>query len=449
MSSDRIEPAPSALVGWIKRYLPRGLLGRTLAILITPVVLMQAVAAYVFFESPWEAGTRRLALGLAGEIASLIEILDHFPAEEDRQRIVDLAARRLQLDLRVSSGERLPRGGVEPRGLVMRNVAEALAEIFDRPFLLNSERLGERFEILVELDGAVLHVLAPRKRVAFPNSATFLLWLFGSAVIFVVVGVLFMRNQVRPIRRLAEAADAFGRGQEAGDFRPQGASEVRQAAAAFLTMRQRLRRQMRQRTEMLAGVSHDLRTPLTRMRLALALQKATPETRDLKADIDEMEKMIGAYLAFAKGADGEVAAPTDLGLLLGDIVDQAKRQGATVELALSGDLALPVRPVALRRCLVNLIENARRHAKRIAIAARRLPGQIEITIDDDGPGIPQDKREIVFRAFHRLDASRNPDKGGAGLGLSIARDVARSHGGNVLLADSPLGGLRALVSLPA
>jgi two-component system osmolarity sensor histidine kinase EnvZ len=260
--------------------------------------------------------------------------------------------------------------------------------------------------------------------------------------------VLFMRAQVRPIRQLAGAAEDFGKGRDSAGFRIEGASEVRQAAAAFNQMRDRIRRQIAQRTEMLAGVSHDLRTPLTRMKLALALLGDTPEYADLKADVAEMEKMLGGYLAFARGEGREPPAVIDLAELLREVAAAAQREGADIRLAAAPDLTLTLRPDAMRRCLTNLIGNAQRHAKSIWIAAARQDEGIEITIDDDGPGIPADKREDVFRPFFRLDTSRNPETGGIGLGLTIARDVVRGHGGDLSLLDSPHGGLRARLWLP-
>ncbi|MEX2009649.1 MAG: ATP-binding protein, partial [Dongiaceae bacterium] len=252
----------------------------------------------------------------------------------------------------------------------------------------------------------------------------------------------------RPIRRLAAAADDFGKGRAVPDFKLEGATEVRQAAAAFNLMRNRIRRQIAQRTDMLAGVSHDLRTPLTRMKLQLAMLGDGPEVADLHADVAEMEKMLGGYLAFARGEGAEQPVPTDLGLLLRDLVAGALRDGATIELEAEPGLVVPLRPDAFRRCLTNLIGNARRHARTVAIRATRRGAAIEVTVDDDGPGIPPDQREEVFRPFYRLDLSRNPETGGVGLGLTIARDVIRGHGGELVLTDSPLGGLRARLRLP-
>jgi two-component system osmolarity sensor histidine kinase EnvZ len=262
------------------------------------------------------------------------------------------------------------------------------------------------------------------------------------------VAILFLRNQIRPILRLAEAAEGFGKGQEV-EFRPRGAREVRQAGNAFLEMKRRIERAIEQRTTMLNGVSHDLRTILTRFKLSLALFDETPEVEDLKRDVDEMTRMLEGYLAFARGDAGEHAVSTDLRSLLQDLRDDAERQGHPATLEVSGDAVATIRPDAFRRLVFNLVANAARHGERIAISARREARWLNLDVDDDGPGIPPDQREEVFKPFVRLDEARNQDVGGSGLGLAIARDIARSHGGDIILTDSPLGGLRARVRLPA
>jgi two-component system osmolarity sensor histidine kinase EnvZ len=261
-----------------------------------------------------------------------------------------------------------------------------------------------------------------------------------------VIAALFMRNQVRAIRRLARSAEAFGMGREVPPIRPEGAAEVRQAAAAFNRMQERIRRFLAQRTEMLAGVSHDLRTPLTRLRLALAMLPPSEELRqdvaEMTADVDEMERMIGGYLAFARGEKTEQAMPVNLRTILEDVAAGARRAGMLLDLDVPPDLTLKLRADAVRRAVTNLVDNARRHAKHVALAATAQERSVLVTVDDDGPGIPADRRESVFRPFESGAA------GGTGLGLSIARDIVRAHGGEIVLEDSPLGGLRARIRLP-
>ncbi len=259
---------------------------------------------------------------------------------------------------------------------------------------------------------------------------------------------MFMRNQVKPIRRLANAADDFGKGRDLSDFKLEGATEVRQAASAFIDMRDRIQRQINQRTDMLSGVSHDLRTPLTRMKLQLEMSPGEDAADALKGDIAEMERMLEGYLAFARGEGGESPVMTDLSTLLQDVADRARRNNARIDLHTEGRIDVTLRPNSFDRCITNLVENANRYAEHISIRAGIRDDGVEIVIDDDGPGIPQDQREEVFRPFYRLERSRNPGTGGVGLGLSIAQDSVRTHGGEIILEDSPMGGLRVRIRLP-
>jgi len=270
----------------------------------------------------------------------------------------------------------------------------------------------------------------------------------GSSLVLLAVAIVFLRNQVKSLRRLAAAADGFGKGRPVPFFKIEGAVEIRQAALAFMTMRDRIQRQIRQRTQMLAGVSHDLRTPLTRMKLALELLGNDPAVEELKSDVAEMEHMVHGYLDFARGEGTEEAVETDVSLLLEDVAAAMRRAGTPLSVSAGPEYVMPVRPNALRRCLGNLIANARRHGSHVWLTSGVVTDGIDIVVDDDGPGIPPADRGRVFRPFVRLDASRNPSTGGVGLGLTIARDVARSHGGDVRLETSPQGGLRARVHLP-
>jgi two-component system osmolarity sensor histidine kinase EnvZ len=435
--------------GMIKRILPRSLLGRSVMIIVTPLILLQVVTSLVFYDSHWDTVTRRLARGVAGDIAAVIDLLQASNDPATRDRIFAIAKTNMQLDLGFADGARLPEVPTALREtLVDRNLASALSELVNRPFLTDTRALETAVEIHVQLADGVLQVIVPRKRLFSSTTYVVILWMVGTSVALLVVSTIFMRNQVRPIRRLAAAADAFGKGRDVVDFEVEGASEVRQAATAFTLMRDRIRRQLSQRTDMLAGVSHDLRTPLTRMKLVLAMMDDASEAGDLRADVAEMEKMVDGFLAFARGEGREQPALVNLTEFLRDVVANARREGVEIVLKADDAMSATLRADAFRRCLANLIGNAQRHAKTIWITAVHLGDAIEIAIDDDGPGIPADMREEVFRPFFRLDSSRNPETGGIGLGLTIARDVMRSHGGELLLQEAPTGGLRALLRLP-
>jgi two-component system osmolarity sensor histidine kinase EnvZ len=435
--------------GVLKTILPRSLLGRSVMIIVTPLILLQLVTTSVFYDSHWDTVTKRLARGVAGDIAAIIEMMERSPGRGDWPRLFETAQQTMQLKMSFRPDAQLPDVAATLRQtLVDRNLGAALAELVKRPFLIDTRTHKTEVEIHVELQSGVLQIVAPRRRLFSSTTYVVILWMIGTSLALFAVAALFMRSQVRPIRRLAVAAEAFGKGRDSDDFTVEGASEVRQAAAAFTVMRDRIRRQITQRTDMLAGVSHDLRTPLTRMKLALAMMGNAPEIADLKADVAEMEKMVGGYLTFARGEGREAMADADLGDILQEVVTAARRDGAAIALDIAGDLSATLRAETMRRALSNLIGNARRYARNIRVEARRRFDAIEIAIDDDGPGVPAEKREDVFRPFYRLEESRNPETGGIGLGLTIARDILRGHGGDVILMEAPMGGLRALVRLP-
>src|SRR5215475_1236561 len=435
-------------MSWLRRLLPRSLLGRSIMIIVTPLLLVQVLTTSVFYETHWDTVTKRLARGVDGDIATVIAMMPEDPAQ--RQQLFDVAQRSMLLNVTFVPGARLPDLPSTLREtLVDENLNNALAGFVKRKFLTDTRSLEATVEIHIQLPDGVLRIDVPRRRLFSSTTYMVILWMIGSSLALFSIALLFMRSQVRPIRRLASAVEAFGKGRDSTDFRIEGASEVRQTAAAFNQMRDRVRRQIAQRTEMLAGVSHDLRTPLTRMKLALAMLGETSEVGDLKADVSEMEKMVGGYLAFARGEGREPAVESDLTDLLRDVVNAAAREGAAIELEAEPGLSLTLRPDAMRRCLANLIGNAQRYAKAIRVAAGRHDDGIEMTVDDDGAGIPPERPEDVSRPFFRLEPSRNPETGGTGLGLTIARDVARSHGGDLTLLESPLGGLRARLWLPA
>ena len=445
-------PAPVRRGGspWgLKRFLPRTLFGRSLLIIVTPVILAQAVATWIFYDRHWETVTNRLAFAVAGDIGMVIGMLEHDPTPEGRNWTLAATARSTDLIVTLEPDRTLPEPRPPLRGMLERALGKALDERVRRPFAINTRVAHEWYEIRVQMPDGVLSVMSPERRLFSPTSYIFILWMIGSASVLFTVAIVFMRNQIRPIKRLAAAAEALGKGREVQNFKPEGATEVRQAASAFLLMRERIQRQINQRTEMLAGVSHDLRTPLTRMKLALDMLGDGPEVEELMTDVAEMETMIEGYLAFARGEGTEAVQPSDLTRILNEVVAGARREGAEVMMdTLPEDLVLPLRPNATRRCLANLLSNARRHGTRIWVRAERRGRGIDIVIDDDGPGIPATARDDVFKPFFRLDSSRNQATGGAGLGLTIARDVARSHGGDITLGDSPQGGLRVLVRLP-
>ena len=419
-------------------------------IIVTPLVLLQVVSTWIFFDRHWETITRRLAGSIAGDIAWILEELK--PELDGRQRYELFTRARVHKGLQINLRPKqiLPNEKTNYSGILDAKLAHALRERVRRPFTLDTSSFKTRVLIDIQIPSGVLSIRVPGKRLFSSTTYIFVLWMVGTSLVLFAVASLFMRNQVRPIRRLAMAADAFGKGSDmADDFQIQGAAEVRLAATAFNRMRDRIRRQMRQRTDMLSGVSHDLRTPLTRMKLQLAMAPKSLEIEELNSDLAEMEQMIEGYLTFARGEGDEKSANTDLSKLVTDSALGWRRNGIEVDLHVEDELRTPLKRAAFGRCLDNLIANAGKYGEHVWIRLGRRRNEIEIIVDDDGPGIPEAERQNVFRPFYRLDRSRNLDTGGTGLGLAIARDVARAHGGDIELEKSPQGGLRARVHLPS
>jgi two-component system osmolarity sensor histidine kinase EnvZ len=428
--------------------LPRGLYARSALIVIAPMVILQGVLAYVFMERDWQRFTTRLSTVLTQDLAAIIDLYESNPQEENRALLARVARERMKIDIEFLASAPLPPALPKPFfSIVDAALSNEIRRQIHRPFWLDTVGRSTFIEIRIQLDGAILRAVAYRSAAYASNSYIFLLWMVGTSFVLIVVAIVFLRNQIKPILLLADAAEAFGKGRDP-DFRPLGAPEVRQAGFAFIEMKRRIERAFDQRTTMLNGVSHDLRTILTRFKLSLALMRQTDETQDLQKDVEEMQRMLEAYLAFARGAAGESAAQIDMHEFLEDLRLDAERHGYDLKVGFSGDPVVAIRPDAFKRCLANLIGNARTHAKQISVTALRDQRFLTIHVDDDGPGIPADRREDVFRPFFRLDEARNQDEGGTGLGLAIALDIARSHGGDISLNDSPAGGLRASVRVP-
>ncbi len=441
--------------GWMrfnrlaKAIMPKGLYARSLLIIIAPMVILQSVVAFVFMERHWNHVTQNLSAAVVRDIAALIEISKTQAGDPEQTLVRRIAQEKLGLAVDFLPLSDMPPPGPKPFfSLLDQALSVELRKQIGRPFWTDTVGRSALVEIRIRLDNAVMRVLARRSSAYASNSEIFLLWMVGTSLVLLTVSILFLRNQIKPILRLADAAESFGKGRDAPNFRPRGAREVRRAAQAFLEMKQRIERAIEQRTAMLAGVSHDLRTVLTRFKLELALLGESPEAELLKRDVDEMQRMLEAYLAFARGDAGEPAAPTDMAMFLDELKTDAERDGHNTSISFHGHPIVTVKPAAFKRCIANLVSNAASFAGSIAITGHRDHRWLTVTVDDDGPGIPAGMREEVFKPFLRLDDARNQDRGGTGLGLAIARDIARSHGGEITLSDSPLGGLRAAVRVP-
>ena len=427
----------------IKQLMPKTLLARAVLIVVLPTVLVQLVTAFIFYDRHWESVTRHMANSLAGEIAFISYQAGRMEPEA-REALTWIFGETTGIQVTFKPGAQIAQS---MPGNDFPEFRESLQTRTDLPFSIMRLSDGETVRIDMQIRDGVLSFDTTLKRLESGTTVIFLLWMAGSSLVFLCIALLFSRNQVRPIRQLAEAAENFGKGQDMPGFKPYGALEVRRAARAFLIMRDRIARQIRSRTEMLAGISHDLRTPLTRMKLQLALPQDAQSGTSLSEDVEQMERMIAEYLDFARGDSGEESNVMRISELLKDIAGDYRRQGKNVQLDIQ-DATLALREGAIRRLMHNLIDNAFRYGRECSISTVVSANRVEINVDDKGPGIPESQREEVFRPFTRLDASRNPATGGVGLGLTIARDVARSHGGDISLGEAPGGGLRVVVRLP-
>jgi two-component system, OmpR family, osmolarity sensor histidine kinase EnvZ len=433
--------------------MPKGLYARALIIIIAPIVLLQCVVAYTFMERHWQAVTRRLVEATVKDIAALNDLYDEYKNDDEYGKLIELARDRLKLWFQVLPPDDLPGDQQRPFfSLLDRALSREINLQIKHPFWLDTVGNSDQVEIRIKRDRNVLRFVAKRSQTYASNSHIFLIWMVGTSVVLLCVAILFLRNQIRPILRLADAADAFGKGRPTpANFTPRGAREVRAAAQAFIEMRDRIKQHVDQRTTMLAGISHDLRTILTRYKLQLELLGDIPEAKAMNADVNEMWHMLEDYLAFTRGDGGEEAAPTVLRDLLEEIYDEASIYGVPIDLKLRRrrkDLELPLKRQAFKRAITNLVSNAARYGNHIVIRAATERGFLRVEVDDDGPGIPVEERENVFRPFYRIDKARSQSTGHSGLGLAIAKDIAISHGGNVILGESSMGGLRAIIRVP-
>ena len=436
---------------WLRRRLPTGLYARSLLIVVLPMVLLQAVVAFVFMERHWQMVTERLSTAVTRDIGAVIDLIGLYPEEKDVNQVIRIARERLGLTVSIEPGGELP----APRrkqffSILDEILSDEIRQQIHLPFWIDTVGDSRLVEIRIQLEGKILRVFARRTQTYASNTHIFILWMVGASLVLIVISILFLRGQIRPILTLARAAESFGKGQKSPDFSPRGADEVRRAGLAFILMRERIERQIEQRTAMLTGVSHDLRTILTRFRLQLALAGDNPDLQGMSEDVEDMQSMLEGYMAFARSENEEEMLGTlNLGNLFEKLQADAEMHGKTLNWRMEGDEEVNVRPVAFSRLVTNLASNARRYAGHLEIEARHSARWLTITLDDDGPGIPESARDDVFKPFFRLDEARNLDASGTGLGLAIARDIARSHGGDITLADSPLGGLRAIVRVPA
>ena len=439
---------------WLKRWMPRNLFSRALLILFVPVIGIQVVSSTVFLIRHVEGVTQQMAASVGAELNYAIALIEGAGTQAERRAQVETISGLLDLTLFLSDTTVVPGAKLGFLDRSGRAAYEELQRSIGRPMHLDTTALDKVMLVEVRTEVGTLTAFLPARRMVASNPHLLLTWSVFAAAVLVTISVLFLRNQVRPIRELARVSEAFGKGR-VEPFRPRGAEEVRRAGSAFLAMRTRLERQIEQRTSMLSGVSHDLRTPLTRLRLGLSLAEPGPDTDDMIRDVEQMERMLDGFLAFARGEGMEETQASDPVGIAQAMIASMRREGAQVSLLTESetpdDPLVDLRPTAIGRALQNLLGNAVRYGERVRLCVRLTRLTLEFVVEDDGPGIPEDSRELALRPFSRLDPARNLNESGGsvGLGLSIAADVARTHGGALRLESSAdLGGLRAVLRIP-
>ena len=447
----RLKRAPLHPLRALKQLMPRRLFGRSLMIIVLPMLILQLVVTIVFFDRHYRITTATMTRGVVNDVGYMVMLENSLPPGVERDKQRQTAANMFGYTAEFIPNDRLTRTVSSPTTVLDRQLAFILESRFGGNVDFDTQRSPDSVDLRMQLKDGVLRMLIPRARVTASSADIFIFWMIGSSLVLMGISVLFLRNQVKPIERLAYAAEAFGKGRSVSDFKPYGAAEVRRAATAFLLMRERIDRHVQQRTDMLAGISHDLKTPLTRMRLQLAMMPKDADSEAMEADIGEMERMLNEYLEFARGEGAEDSEPVDLSALAEEAISDAARahhDGERIALVGVEPLTVAVKRHPLKRCLINLIDNALKYGRRVEVHLNRAGRSVELSVEDDGPGIPEEQREEAFRPFRRLDEGRNLQAGGVGLGLAIARDIARAHGGDITLDKSALGGLRAVIRLP-
>ena len=433
------------------KYLPRTLFFRTMLLIFVPLIVVQIVSVVMFFDGSWSRMGRRLSENLAADMQFVVDL-----AKDNVGRLSELkkiTKDTFDIELEYYTNEEKHQAinkAHKASKMVVGYLEESLSKEFpnaEREVLLSKD--NNDLIVLLDTNDGLYKFVTSKKKIFSSSIFMFVVWMAGTSVLLFLVAVLFLRIQVRSIAELAQVAEDFGKGIDNTKFKPSGSSEVRKAAIAFIKMKERIQRQISERTQMLAGVSHDLRTPLTRMKLQAAMMPEGEDKKDFLSDIDEMEKMLDGYLSFVSGEAGEKSTFVDMNELILSIINKFRNKKALIRYSTNDEVsAIQGREQALKRALTNIISNAFRYGKTIAVKLENNDKKLWVSVEDDGPGIPRDKRDDVFKAFYRLESSRNKETGGVGLGLSIAKDVVTSHGGTIKLGDSELGGLKVLISIP-
>ena len=429
---------------FIKKLLPKQLFYRALLIVAIPIIILQLTISIVFFDSLWIKTNKGMTRALIGEIKTFISAYEK--EEYNKDSLIILFQEHLDFNVKFEPYKILPKEDLERWfSPIDRNLRRELKSKISN-YWFDTTSYKNLIDLKIKYGDGYFQFYIPKERVTSSSARLFAFWITLPAFLLITIAIIFLKNQTRPIINLARASEKFGRGEDIEEFRPSGALEIRQAGFEFEKMRKRIIRHLNQRSEMLSGISHDLRTPLTRIKLQLSFIKDKEISKKLSDDVEEMEKMLNEYLQFASSRSAEITETFDLSELLKTTIMKYEKKEITTDI--SKEVFLDGRKNLMQRCFSNLIDNAIKYSTNVYISLRKLNNNILITIDDDGPGIPENERENVFKPFYKIDKSRGDSKSSVGLGLSIASDTVKSHGGNIKLETSPTNGLRIKVILP-
>jgi len=431
----------------VKKILPKKLFYRSLLIVATPIIILQIIITIVFFDSLWIKANKGMTRSLVGEVETLFDVYRTQQDEKQKETLIAIYNKNFDLTVALKENEILPKEKIERWfSPIDRSLRRELKSVFGTSYWFDTITYKEKVDLRIKYKSGILQIFFPKEKIAPSSARIFALWITLPGLLLITIAIIFLKNQTRPIANLARAAEKFGKGEFVKEFRPSGAQEIRQAAYEFDRMRKRITVHLNQRSEMLSGISHDLRTPLTRLKLQLAFLKQPDLSKKMGEDIEEMERMLNEYLEFASHQKNEETELINLNVIIKDIAKKYDKN--RINLFLEENPEISIRPNSIKRCLINLIDNALAYGKKAEIFTKKTMNAMVILIDDDGLGIPESEYQNVLKPFYRIDKSRSQNKSGVGLGLSIANDIVRAHGGNISLEKSPLSGLRVKVSLP-
>ena len=430
----------------LKKISPNGLYTRSLIIIIAPIVVLQAILTFVFLERHWQLVTKKLSSSVVSEIGMIIKM----QKETDQETISSYAKEFYDISINYYSNQEIPLDNNIPKTIVERTLVREIGERLDTKTWVQDFPEEKKVKVLIPLGSSIIEFLIPRRNVYATNSHIFLVWMVISSILILSIAILFLRQQIKPIEKLAKAAESFGMGKKIENFKPSGASEVRKAADAYIKMQERIEKFIEQRTLMLAGVSHDLRTPLTRIKLQLEMLSKNRENEELLKDVDEMQYMLETYLDFSQTVSSEESSLVNINKLIEEVIDTSKDENKFIifKPLKKNEINHKCKYIALKRCIINIINNAKAYGDKIIIKLSESDNEININIEDNGPGISEKDYQKALKPFQRLDSSRNQNIAGSGLGLSISQDIIKTLDGDLNLSKSEMGGLKVEINLP-